>query len=439
MPPPAFGGAAVDQDEQADDQQRRAEAEQDLGQQRLARARRFGVDPHALFLQQRRQLAAVPEARHLGGEQLRGRRLLVARRVAQLGLELALDRVALGGDRADRAALDLFQEVRAERHRHPLFAGGGLEEQHRQPVERDQRQHEVPEAAHSVRRRAGRSVLGHAAAVGRGRDLPAALVARQRRMRFRASVAHTIGRAWRLRPARRPCYPASLNLLAARARRAGSVPSRAPASPRRRPSIWPTIEREMTMFKNVLVGVDGSSNGRDAIALASRLIDPADGKLTLAHVYGGELHPLYAVAPDMLDRGARGLVAAARARARRGARRGRAGEHRRGDPGRRPAPPGRGTGRRPAGRRLLRPRRASAGRCSATTRVRRSTAPPARSRSPPVATPRTRRRSPRSASPTTARRRACTALASAREVAASTGAASRRWKSSRSRGTPTPV
>jgi nucleotide-binding universal stress UspA family protein len=41
------------------------------------------------------------------------------------------------------------------------------------------------------------------------------------------------------------------------------------------------------MFKNVLVGVDGRSNGRDAIALASRLRDP-DGKLTLAHVHRSE-------------------------------------------------------------------------------------------------------------------------------------------------------
>jgi nucleotide-binding universal stress UspA family protein len=40
------------------------------------------------------------------------------------------------------------------------------------------------------------------------------------------------------------------------------------------------------MFKNVLVGVDGGPNGRDAIALASRLTDP-DGKLTLAHVHIG--------------------------------------------------------------------------------------------------------------------------------------------------------
>ena len=44
----------------------------------------------------------------------------------------------------------------------------------------------------------------------------------------------------------------------------------------------------VAMFKNVLVGVDGSPNGRDAIALASQLIDP-DGKLTLAHVHQGEM------------------------------------------------------------------------------------------------------------------------------------------------------
>ena len=78
--PAGLRGAAGDQHEQADDQQRRAEAEQDLGQQRSARGRRLGVDLHALFLQQRGQLAAVPEARHLRREQLRRRRLRVARR-----------------------------------------------------------------------------------------------------------------------------------------------------------------------------------------------------------------------------------------------------------------------------------------------------------------------------------------------------------------------
>jgi nucleotide-binding universal stress UspA family protein len=47
------------------------------------------------------------------------------------------------------------------------------------------------------------------------------------------------------------------------------------------------------MFENVLVGVDGRANGRDAVALAARLTDPA-GKLTLAHVRAGGLHPLHA-------------------------------------------------------------------------------------------------------------------------------------------------
>ncbi len=50
------------------------------------------------------------------------------------------------------------------------------------------------------------------------------------------------------------------------------------------------------MFKNVLVGVDGSSNGRDAIALASRLVEPG-GAITLAHVHGGGLHPSHVIAP----------------------------------------------------------------------------------------------------------------------------------------------
>jgi nucleotide-binding universal stress UspA family protein len=53
------------------------------------------------------------------------------------------------------------------------------------------------------------------------------------------------------------------------------------------------------MFNNVLVGVDGGPGGRDAVALASRLIDPS-GKLTLAHVHSGPLHPSHAVTPGLL-------------------------------------------------------------------------------------------------------------------------------------------
>jgi nucleotide-binding universal stress UspA family protein len=48
------------------------------------------------------------------------------------------------------------------------------------------------------------------------------------------------------------------------------------------------------MFKQVLVGVDGRANARDAIALAARLGEP-DGKLTLVHVDPGALHARDAV------------------------------------------------------------------------------------------------------------------------------------------------
>jgi nucleotide-binding universal stress UspA family protein len=53
------------------------------------------------------------------------------------------------------------------------------------------------------------------------------------------------------------------------------------------------------MFKNVLVGVDGRANGRDAIALARKLTDPA-GKITLAHVHRGELDPIRGVQNGLL-------------------------------------------------------------------------------------------------------------------------------------------
>jgi nucleotide-binding universal stress UspA family protein len=49
----------------------------------------------------------------------------------------------------------------------------------------------------------------------------------------------------------------------------------------------------------VLVGIDGKANGRDAIALAARLLD-VDGELTLAHVHAGEHHPIHAVTPGLL-------------------------------------------------------------------------------------------------------------------------------------------
>jgi nucleotide-binding universal stress UspA family protein len=53
------------------------------------------------------------------------------------------------------------------------------------------------------------------------------------------------------------------------------------------------------VFRNVLVGVDGSPNGRDGVALATRLL-AEDGMLTLVHVYPGPLHPLRAITPGLL-------------------------------------------------------------------------------------------------------------------------------------------
>ncbi|HUB76786.1 MAG TPA: universal stress protein [Solirubrobacteraceae bacterium] len=52
------------------------------------------------------------------------------------------------------------------------------------------------------------------------------------------------------------------------------------------------------MFENVVVGIDGSANGQDAIALAAALRAPG-GKLTLAHVYTGELRPSTAITPGL--------------------------------------------------------------------------------------------------------------------------------------------
>jgi nucleotide-binding universal stress UspA family protein len=53
------------------------------------------------------------------------------------------------------------------------------------------------------------------------------------------------------------------------------------------------------MFKNVLVGVDGRPNARDAIALASHLTE-VDGKLTLVHVCGGEVRASLAMTPGVV-------------------------------------------------------------------------------------------------------------------------------------------
>jgi nucleotide-binding universal stress UspA family protein len=55
------------------------------------------------------------------------------------------------------------------------------------------------------------------------------------------------------------------------------------------------------MFENVLVGVDGRPNGRDAIALAGRLAGP-DGRLTLVHVHHSEVEEERKDTHELLER-----------------------------------------------------------------------------------------------------------------------------------------
>ena len=110
------------------------------------------------------------------------------------------------------------------------------------------------------------------------------------------------------------------------------------------------------MFKNVLVGVDGRPNGRDAIALATRLMEP-NGKLTLAHVHSGELRPSTRSAPASCreEREASDRLLEQAACGRRCER--EAHQRRRHERGQRPAPAGRGAGRRSAGGRVQQPQR----------------------------------------------------------------------------------
>lgn len=54
------------------------------------------------------------------------------------------------------------------------------------------------------------------------------------------------------------------------------------------------------MFENVVVGVDGSEGGRDAIALAKALVSER-GELTLAHVYFRDTHLLHPDSPGLDD------------------------------------------------------------------------------------------------------------------------------------------
>ena len=81
------------------------------------------------------------------------------------------------------------------------------------------------------------------------------------------------------------------------------------------------------MFKNVLVGIDDRQGGRDAIALATHLVD-ASGKLTLLNVHSGVLRPIDAASPGAVsaERERSHTLLEGRARTRR--RTGRTGQRR---------------------------------------------------------------------------------------------------------------
>lgn len=54
------------------------------------------------------------------------------------------------------------------------------------------------------------------------------------------------------------------------------------------------------MFSNVLIGIDGTPHGRDAIALARRIAAP-EARLTLVHVHPGAHNPLHAIRRERLE------------------------------------------------------------------------------------------------------------------------------------------
>ena len=166
-PPPAPAAARrANQTNSAHQQDGRAEAEQDRLEKR-ALAGRLRVHRHLVLLEERRQGVVVGEGRDLGLEVLR----LVAL-VGDLLLELALHRVALGGDLLDVAGLDLGDEGRGVGH--PDHFLGRREDLHEQPVHEEQDRQDRHEAAQAERQHR-LALRRRPAAVGRRAHPPRAL------------------------------------------------------------------------------------------------------------------------------------------------------------------------------------------------------------------------------------------------------------------------
>ena len=103
IPPPPPAARRAMQTKQADEQQRRAEAEQDLGEHRGARGRRLGVDLDAVARSAAPRAGCRSRTPGPGSRTASSASPSSSRRVAHLRLEGALDGVALGRDRADLA------------------------------------------------------------------------------------------------------------------------------------------------------------------------------------------------------------------------------------------------------------------------------------------------------------------------------------------------
>ena len=153
-------GATEQPEEQADEQDRRAEAEE----QRLPPGRpgveRLGVDRDVVLLQHLGELVGVRKGGDLGPEPRRRLRVLVRHRL----LERALDVRSLGGDLRDVAGFHLLEEQRAVRDAHP---GSWL---HRPAAEEEvQRQQDDEEGDPAAARAVPRALGATRSRAGRGR------------------------------------------------------------------------------------------------------------------------------------------------------------------------------------------------------------------------------------------------------------------------------
>ena len=150
---PAAAGAPGEVDEQANQQDHRAEAKDQAREEAAALVDRLGLDGDVLVLEQLGQLVAVGEHGDLGLERL-GRLVIL---VLEVLLEHPVDGRAGRRDAVDVAVTDLLEEGRAVRHPDRLDLAGG-EQRDEDVVGREQRDDDE-EDPHAGRPEAGALAL----------------------------------------------------------------------------------------------------------------------------------------------------------------------------------------------------------------------------------------------------------------------------------------